>query len=280
MDTPKVVDGYGAQWTNTIPQSTASYKLLKAYPSASTTGAANAYGYYDATQAVRVPEATLTAGVNYSTSASAQFVVAATNRRAPVWVAQDFIGAPLPLTPPNRSNACADCHGGHGQPYVYNSAGEKQRPYAVNNTAFSVWCADCHNLNIGYSFTLADPELGFKAHTERTHPVPYVGGHGGPGQCYSCHRSDLERKAGMCSQCHYGTGDYYRQRIEPGSPYHVDSDFPHSGEAGDYKLLGSYSIVSYTIAGNATTIDESVTVGPDNLDAVCLRCHGGVGVHQ
>jgi hypothetical protein len=28
------------------------------------------------------------------------------------------------------------------------------------------------------------------------------------------------------------------------------------------------------------TIDESATITEDNLDAVCLRCHPGVGVNH
>jgi len=161
----------------------------------------------------------------------------------------------------------------------YAAPGERSNPSAVNAAALSVWCADCHNLNIGYSKKVSNSELGFKAHTERTHPVPYVGGHGGPGQCYSCHRNDLERQAGACSQCHYGTGDYFRQRIEAGSATHVDSDFPHSGEDNDYKMLGSYSI-SRADASNNVTIDENVTIDADNLDAVCIRCHGGIGTYH
>jgi hypothetical protein len=96
--------------------------------------------------------------------------------------------------------------------------------------------------------------------------VPYVGGRSGPGQCYSCHRNDLSRisTGDSCSQCHYGT---YNYKQEP-----AGSDFPHSGEDGDYKMLGSYSIGAST-----TTIDDNVTIGANNLDAVCLRCHGGIG---
>lgn len=156
-----------------------------------------------------------------------------------------------------------------------------------------MWCADCHNLNIGGSKRLANPELGFKAHSERTHPVPYMGAFNGPGQCYSCHRSDLPRvNAGdPCSQCHYGTGSYYENRIDSTGYEYVASDFPHSGEADDYKMLGSYSVDVANLA--PTTIVESVTVGPNNLDAVCLRCHwpqemyhdggggsGAVGAHS
>ncbi len=158
-------------------------------------------------------------------------------------------------------------------PVAGDESGSDRDANAVNTAALSVWCADCHNLNIGGSYELADVELGFKAHTERTHPAPYVGAFSGPGQCYSCHRADLPPVASgdACSQCHYGTGNYAVNRFDSGAVEYVDSDFPHSGEADGYKMLGSYSV---DVAGlNPTVIDETVTVGPDNLDAVCQRCH-------
>ena len=228
------------------------YKLLKLFPSGSTTGSANANGNFDPGQVVKAPETTLTAGVTYSDSISAEFTVTddfGSEYAAPVWVAQ------------------------HIGPVAGDESGSDRDANAVNTAALSVWCADCHNLNIGGSYVLADVELGFKAHTERTHPVPYVGAFSGPGQCYSCHRADLPPVASgdACSQCHYGTGNYAVNRFDSGAAGYVDSDFPHSGEAGGYKMLGSYSV---DVAGlNPTVIDETVTVGPDNLDAVCQRCH-------
>jgi predicted CXXCH cytochrome family protein len=52
--------------------------------------------------------------------------------------------------------------------------GVTRNPSHVNQLTLSVWCADCHNLNIGYwEETL--PEFGGKIHGERTHPAPYAG---------------------------------------------------------------------------------------------------------
>ncbi|MDP2182990.1 MAG: hypothetical protein Q8K99_10540 [Actinomycetota bacterium] len=247
---PYAIDPVTSQTTTTR---SSGYKLLKLFPSGSTTGTPNAYNSYEPGQVVAVPETTLTAGVNYSQTASAEDVSTdpafpAGTYAQPLWIAQQ-IG-----------------------PAAGQELGSRRDANTVNTAALSVWCADCHNLNIGGSTSLA-PELGFKAHTERTHPAPYVGAFRGPGQCYSCHRNDLPRIAtgDACSQCHYGTGNYAKNRQDPTHYEYVDSDFPHSGEAGDYKMLGSYSV---DVAGlNPTTIDETVTVGPGNLDAVCLRCH-------
>ena len=269
----------------------AGYKLLKAYPSASTTGAPNAYGNYDASQAIRVPEDDLEPGVNYSTAHSAEFVVAATGRSAPICKPQDFTGgydlAPKVSAPGWGSwESCLQCHPGFfysGQPrFIYRSEGEYSSPATVNNMALSVWCADCHNLNIGYTTLLDTPELGFKAHNERTHPVPYIAGMGGPGQCYSCHRADLNRDPAGCSPCHYGTGDYWWDRAYLASPDFVESDFPHSGDAESVKLLGSYSVDlnGPLSTSNGYPIDEDVVITDDNIDAVCIRCHSGIGVHQ
>ncbi len=184
---------------------------------------------------------------------------------APVWVAQ------------------------HIGPEAGAEHGADRDANSVNEGTLSVWCADCHNLNIGGMEHLTNVELGFKAHTERTHPAPYSGAYEGPGQCYSCHRTEglapimggtydgTSYPSGprdSCSQCHYGSGDYYFNRMNAATA--VDSDFPHSANADSIKLLGGYSIVD----GAPTTIDDTVVISDSNLDAVCLRCHGGIGVNH
>jgi hypothetical protein len=266
---PSVVSNAGA-----LDFTKSSYKLLKQFPSGTFVGGVDAYGQIPLRNISIVPESTLTAGVNfdnlramgsdpttltlsrdYNNDGDMTDAGETVAMNKPMWVAQEI-----------------------GE----NGAGDETGDAAsVSNFAMSVWCADCHNLNIGGRELLENPELGFKAHTERTHPAPFTGSHYGPSQCYACHRNDLETKIphDSCSQCHYGTGAYYDNRVE-GSADYIASDFPHSGEDGDYKMLGSYSIVpigsdGVTLAG--TTIDDSVVVGPDNLDAVCIRCHGGIG---
>lgn len=253
---------------------TSSYKLLKQFPSGTFVGGVDSYGQIPIANISLVPETTLTAGVEFDNaramgadpgalSLARDFnndgdmvdsgETAAMNR--PMWVAQNF----------------------DGEHDVLENLAEEAIASSVNNAALSVWCADCHNLNIGGWEHLTNPELGFKAHTERTHPAPYTGAHSGPGQCYSCHRNDLPaiNTGDSCSQCHYGTGNYKENRDEVDAEY-VASDFPHSGEDGDYKMLGSYSIVR-TDLSVSTVIDPAVTIGADNLDAVCIRCHGGIG---
>lgn len=236
----------------------AGYKLLRQFPSGTFVGGLDAHGQVPIGNISIVPESDLAAGINFDNvralgddPGALDLARGGTSREynRPMWVAQSF-----------------DREGLGGLV-------ARSNPAVVNNAALSVWCADCHNLNIGGGPQEVGPELGFKAHTERTHPVPYVGAFRGPGQCYSCHRSDLPRinNGDPCSQCHYGTGNYRENRNDPVGLEYVASDFPHSGEDSDYKLLGSYSV---DVAGsNPTTIDESVTVTADNLDAVCLRCH-------
>ncbi len=242
------------------------YKLLKRFPAGSTVGTANSYGLYEPGQVVKVPETTLTAGFNYSTSDSAEFTYteyADGEFAAPIWVAQ------------------------HIGPEAGDEHGADRDADSINEAALSVWCADCHNLNIGGADMLENEELGFKAHTERTHPAPFVGAYTGPGQCYSCHRSDglapvmggtydgvtypSRGAVSGCTQCHYGTSDYYFNRMNPVTA--IDSDFPHSGGADSIKLLGSYSVDPE----DPTTIDTTTVITSENLDAVCLRCHGGIG---
>lgn len=271
---------------------TTSYKLLRRYPSASTYGSPNSYGYYDKENAVKAIEDSATPGVNFSQDRSAETTYTENGvvARKPLWIAQD-IHAPSPAT----------------------DAGIYRYPNKVNQMALSYWCADCHNLNIGGWEPLTDPELGFKAHTERTHPAPYYGAYTGPGQCYSCHRNDLSPSLGLtgvtnpdrssgyaaghsvgatttatavtgssrngCTQCHYGTGDYYRERVNGNGVPVVQSDFPHSGGTEDIKMLGNYSASVASETASYAPVFSKTTVTEDNLDAVCLRCHPGVGIH-
>ena len=247
------------------------YKLLRLYPSGSTTGTPGPDGRYEETQAVKVPETTLTAGFNYSANRSmaGTFTEYGKTRTLPVWVAQN-IG-------PERDRE-------HGPDRDADS---------VSAAALSVWCADCHNLSIGGSQELEHVELGFRTHSEATHPVPYGGAYSGPGQCYGCHRGDLPPQMGAvdpvsgrkaesspsgthadgCTKCHFGTADYFALRASDTAYW--PSDFPHSGRDDGFRLLGSYSVD----ATDRTTI-VTATITPWNLDAVCLRCHPGIGIEH
>jgi hypothetical protein len=264
------------------------YMLLKRYPSGSynlshgvtPSGGSN---YVMAADAVAVPEGTLTPGTNFSTAASNDRTFKlesdGTTATVPTWVAGGFeaiqsdVAAPAPSWDPNT----------------------------VNTYTLSVWCADCHNLDIGSKKSIPD-ELGFRAHAERTHPAPFQGAGAGPGQCYSCHRNDLSVSMGAadpvsadgwsygmgqgtagstttCSQCHYGTADFKADADAPVNAGRI-TDFPHSGSPNDVKLLGSYTanVATTTAAYNPTF--SAVTISEDNLDAVCLRCHPGIGVNN
>ncbi|MCZ7661561.1 MAG: hypothetical protein M5U22_00745 [Thermoleophilia bacterium] len=280
-------------WTsatyNTVtdgPFASEGYKLLRRYPSATTTGAANAYGNYDVQQAVKVIEDMAipqgqtgpwtTGQGNFSQDESSSFTYTENGvaSSSPSWIAQDI-------------------HEPDAADYPTEGTGVYRYPSTVNTYALSYWCADCHNLDIGGWEPLTEPELGFKAHNERTHPAPYYGAYDGPGQCYSCHRNDLSTVFGnagvyggtataalrsssnSCTQCHYGTGSYYNDRADA-SPDKPNSDFPHSGSSNSIKLLGDYSITSPT----AYTALTQTTITEDNLDAVCLRCHPGIGIHN
>ncbi|MBE0447706.1 MAG: hypothetical protein IBX64_06360, partial [Actinobacteria bacterium] len=169
--------------------------------------------------------------------------------------------------------------------------GYDRDPQAVTQFALSPWCADCHNLNIGYTKELTHEELGFKSHVDRTHPVPYTGAYNGPGQCYSCHRNDLPPKPGTsfyrsssasCEQCHFGTGSYAWTIAVVSAGTDSGYDFPHSGQDDAIKLLGNFSVDAAN--GRPTTIIDPTTnpgfaITSDNLDAVCIRCHGGIGIN-
>ncbi len=187
-------------------------------------------------------------------------------------------------------------HEFHGGPY--------RDPSVVSPFSLSVWCADCHNLNIGY-WTEAEPEehameFGFHQHTARTHPAPYTGAYNGPAQCYSCHRNDMpltnsgEDEQGFipgttggklfnpahdyCEQCHFGTFSYANVRFRAVSEgLFAHYDFPHSGGSNDVKMLGRWTAF---IDENGTMVTTRTTITFNNLDAVCKRCHPGIGVNH
>jgi len=218
------------------------YKLLRRFPGATVAGDPAPGTPIDAADLAKVPESRLIADVNYSTRVSleATYTENGETFRQPDWVAQGFSG------------------GADGSATV------------VNQYTLSVWCADCHNLNIGSGYTQAEggePEAG-RAHSDRTHTVPGVaafGGGSGGSQCYSCHRNDLGRASG-CSRCHY-TPETYRLQI-------AGSDFPHSGSDDSRALLGAFSIEVSPDAvrwSDFSYVDAVIT--EENTDAVCLRCH-------
>jgi len=225
----------------------AGYKLLRRFPGASA-AVTEEYKFegepLGSTVLAKVPESRLTTGFNYSETVSLETTYAegGDDWRQPDWVVSGgFAG------------------GAMGSATV------------VNQFTLSVWCADCHNLNIGGTSQLVGTEeLGFfTSHAERTHPVPSnaaFGGSTGGFQCYSCHRNDLDYGTG-CNMCHYSAASY-RARVES-----VGSDFPHSGSGDGYKLLGSYSWAPDDVDPTADYPLEVQPIGPENLDAVCIRCH-------
>lgn len=193
-------------------------------------------GYVNSSNAIRTPETTLTADVH--------------GPGKTIWTSPDWGYSPTSTPGPSRD------------------------PAAVNQYALSVWCADCHNLNIGYWRGGKIADLREPAHeTSRTHPAPFVGAGNGPAQCYTCHRADLspvptdgayDVATLQCEKCHYGTGSYAvdPRRVSPSG----GADFPHSAETSGTKMLGAWTV-------DASGSVEPTQITQSNLDLVCLRCH-------
>ncbi|MDI6715736.1 MAG: hypothetical protein QME63_02180 [Actinomycetota bacterium] len=182
-----------------------------------------------------------------------------------------------------------------------------------NGNFLAVWCADCHNLNIGYPRKDLGSNFGQNSHTARTHPVPYMQSASdstfgillasNAPQCESCHVTDMypETGGGCGETCHITPMGY--------SLIKGKSDYPHSGDEGSTKLLGD---MPDTLGGNAyvyydgqasgfgtgggTLVETntpynytasleaaglwtsaSVTTAYDksfeHIDQICLRCH-------
>jgi hypothetical protein len=239
---PQAFDGAGA--TDARGFLKYGYKLLRRFPGASAAGNPAAGATVPTEALAKVPESRLTPDVNYSTNVSFEdsYTENSETFSQPDWVVgQGFSGG----------------QGGSATP--------------VNQYTLTVWCADCHNLNIGGGPTqLGDSELGyFPMHAERTHPVPSIaavaGSLTGGFQCYSCHRADLDYGT-ACSACHYTPARY---RIAAPA-----SDFPHADSDQSYKLLGAFSVNVPRLAQGAFDYEYLPTdITADNLDAVCLRCH-------
>ncbi|MEW5705929.1 MAG: hypothetical protein AB1743_03910 [Actinomycetota bacterium] len=183
-----------------------------------------------------------------------------------------------------------------------------------NGNYLAVWCADCHNLNIGYPDKSLGTEFGKYSHTARTHPVPYMitSLKTDAPQCESCHVNDMwpELRTGQCGVgCHIKPSTYGLMKAK--------SDYPHSGSEGSTKLLGdlpdTLGGTSYVMVHEDGSVDETNTpfdyveeliaeggellpgvsaaavyeqmygVGTittaydkstEHIDLVCLRCHG------
>lgn len=106
----------------------------------------------------------------------------------------------------------------------------------VNAWRLSVWCANCHNLNIGASKAVAD-NWRSKSHTDRTHPVPATTEEKGDIDCWNCHQAKFE-----------------------------EGDFPHSGNPDSTKILGQSYAVTDTVNGWDPVANE-------HLNQICMRCH-------
>lgn len=169
----------------------------------------------------------------------------------------------------NDGAVWTDWKGGAFDPYD----GSHGAPYAPR---LSVWCADCHNLNIGSYETVTGGGNWRSAqmHSDRTHTVP------ARLECWSCHstnmpKTDLDWEAytGIpataaepgCNKCHYySNGSAYYNEVRQEVP---KSDFPHSGANTGFKLLMEDT------PNNA----YGVEAGTQALDGLCIKCHDLIG---
>jgi hypothetical protein len=129
----------------------------------------------------------------------------------------------------------------------------------LDQNKLSVFCVDCHNLNIGIYRSVAVPNYGTERwHGDRTHSVPYS-----RYDCYSCHQGDMPEQ-------------YYNNTY---SGIADTSDWPHSAATFSTKLLGDDYVVTsdWQTGGTTGTWDP---VANEHIDRVCIRCHDTIGVSQ
>jgi hypothetical protein len=177
---------------------------------------------------------------------------------------------------------------------TYNKwKGADQTGSKYRSTALSAWCADCHNLNIGYPEALSTNFRGGEgqqSHSDRTHTSGTD-----RTQCYICHRSDLPTPAmsegvatadltvslsqgavpaddvsSLSCKCHLQPSTYESVR--------EISDWPHAGRSESAKLLKDR--VGLTGAGIVLDGSEEATYSPgtgSGIDSICTDCHDNMG---
>jgi len=250
------------------------YKLLRLSPSGSTANIDRMVGYVALTiedsitadQIIRVPEGKIIQNVtgNNGDSSITEYPLSADGNRIvwTTWKGPSFYALDATRT-------------ASGKPAV---------------PKLSIWCADCHNLNIGYFETLSgEVAIGMRSgnlHSDRTHTSS-----GDLMECWNCHSSNMPINDddalayGLdvvgCNQCHYyGDGTTYYRDARWLNP---KTDFPHSGSQTGFKLLTEMTnnTATDTAIGN---INFGVTSGADgndldpSLDGFCLRCHDMIGI--
>ncbi|MHB0976326.1 MAG: hypothetical protein ACYC1U_03925 [Candidatus Aquicultorales bacterium] len=160
----------------------------------------------------------------------------------------------------------------------FDSLDDSEAGYAVPK--LSLWCADCHNLNIGYPET-ADGVDSTAFRTDETHSDRTHTSSGDIIDCWNCHSSNMPLtdasynsytglSSGVkCNKCHYfdnGASYYYEVRSNPREDYGTAgprTDFPHSGASTGLKLL-----TEVTIGGQGNVLSSN-----GSLDSFCMRCH-------
>ena len=251
---------YGSGYNSPVDDDrlTAGYKLLRKFPGATSVLSTPAV-LLGTTAIAKVPESTLVADVTYSHDQSMETT----------YVDTDVSGRGDGYTWRQTDWIAGEWHGYENNAVQYG---------------FSIWCADCHNLNIGTPGHVAGTaEIGYsEIHAERTHPVPAARGF----QCYSCHRTGLDThettaaQTSGCNRCHYNLENYPIQNDAAANWLGQPSDFPHAGSDDEIKLLGAFSLSELPAQNGTFTYNWKATdITADNLDAVCLRCHTDNGVH-
>ncbi len=178
----------------------------------------------------------------------------------------------------------------------------------VEEVTMSVWCANCHNLNIAGKEEIesnwgggGDGETML---TDRSHVVPMAyttrGGAAGSmgSQCYSCHNNDMPRVASNgtytvqgvsvdftssnvrgCGPCHISPGVYraykqtYRSYLGVAGGNSL-SDFPHSGSSAGFKLLNDVPVLGTLSSSYDPAFFTPFRPGSgDGLDKICGICH-------
>ena len=204
----------------------------------------------------------------------------------------DLTSKILVRDPNNRTDAV-------GTYYAYNEA--EARASNSRNSALTMWCADCHNLNVkGPGMVNGQVTEYATAYTEQagfySHSTYYnLSGNKravgiSPADLLSKATHDYPATAGApsCADCHVGYSDATVAHDAAGgdATLHVAEnygDWPHSGSSSSYALLNE--LMTRSAAGDALPSTTGITnEGTDastydavGLDGQCRQCHGPDG---
>jgi cytochrome b subunit of formate dehydrogenase len=192
-------------------------------------------------------------------------------------------GLEAPLSPINQMQTCGQCHGDMMEGYLHSSHAKARLVKGLNGAPA---CTDCHGSHdilpksdpASRTSHAKSPETCGSCHefilakwTESTHGRLWKDGQAGP-VCMTCHDAhDIQDPTTMamrqhfpedCGNCHDKYNETYRESF-------------HGKATGIGRRAAAMCSDCHTPHHNLPASDPRSSVHPDNLAALCGKCHQG-----